>query len=131
MVPLPEHFLSARTGSVTRTGDLPDEIGGDVRQRHLDGDFVKIGEVVKEMGVERRLADLVVVDTALVVLAIFCYGDSFCGSRLRNPRPGLPAASRPTFDRRPSPLGTLPPLPTCLAQWDCQMSNLAAASDTR
>lgn len=30
------------------------------------------------------------------------------------------------------PLDTLPyPLPTCLAQWDCQMSNLAAASDTR
>jgi hypothetical protein len=127
MVPLSEAFLSARTGSVTRTGDLPDEIGGDVRQRHLDGDFVKIGEVVKEMGVERRLADLVVVDTALVVLAIFCYGDSFCGSRLRNPRPGLPAASRPLVTDHPPPLAP----PPCLAQWDCQMSNLAAASDTR
>lgn len=28
------------------------------------------------MGVKMRLADLVVVDTALVALAIFCYGDS-------------------------------------------------------
>lgn len=30
-----------QTGLVTRTGDLPDEIGGDVRKRHLDGDVVR------------------------------------------------------------------------------------------
>lgn len=57
---------------MTRTGDLPDEIGGDVRKRHLDGDVLRIGEVVEEMGVEGRVADLVVVDTALVLLVIFC-----------------------------------------------------------
>lgn len=61
-----------QTGSVTRTGDLPDEIGGNVRKRHLDGDVLGIGEVVEEMGVKRRLTELVVVDTALFVLAIFC-----------------------------------------------------------
>lgn len=67
---------------MTRTGDLPDEIGRDVGQRHLGGDFVKIGVVVRGMGVKGRLADLVVVDTAWVALAIFCYGACFCGSRL-------------------------------------------------
>lgn len=43
MVPLLGHlFISAaRIGSVTRTGDLPDEIGGDVRKRHLDGDVLR------------------------------------------------------------------------------------------
>lgn len=43
------------SGSVTRTGDLPDEIGGDVRKRHLDGDVLKIGGVVGGNGRQRAV----------------------------------------------------------------------------
>lgn len=44
-----------QSGSVTRTGDLPDEIGGDVRKRHLDGDVLKIGGVVGGNGRQRAV----------------------------------------------------------------------------